>query len=116
MNVLPRLTVWVFPILCTAMWTSDAQAQCQYGVTVIQAPECPVFGFPPTIGLGANDSGHVVGYQLDCDFETNEAFVWTPQSGHATLALPAGTFWSRAHDINNMKMGQIVGTLDIQWH
>ena len=44
-----------------------AQAQCQYEVTIIQAPDCP-WPFPPapTIGTGINDLGHVVGYYNHC--------------------------------------------------
>jgi probable HAF family extracellular repeat protein len=88
----------------------SARAQCQYEVTIIQAPECPIYGLPPTIGLGLNNLGHVVGYHRDCEFESNEAFVWTPESGLVTLDFPGDTIRKKAFDINDA--GQIVGEVD----
>ena len=90
---------------------SGVHGQCQYDVTIIQAPECPIFGFPPTAGLGMNELGHVVGTHLDCDFIHDEAFVWTPESGLVTLSFEPGTIRRRAYDINHD--GQIVGRHDV---
>ncbi|MHC4414650.1 MAG: hypothetical protein ACYS0G_05145 [Planctomycetota bacterium] len=89
---------------------SNARAQCQYEVTIIQAPECPIYGFPLTFGLGLNNLGHVVGYHWDCEWESDEAFVWTPESGLVTLDFPGDTIRKKAFDINDA--GQIVGHVD----
>ncbi len=91
---------------------SAASGQCQYEVTVIQAPACPIFGFPPTKGLGTNVLGHVVGYHWQCGdtYGDNDAFVWTPESGLGDLAIPFSFSEARASDINDF--GQIVGELE----
>lgn len=89
----------------------SAQAQCQYDVTIIQAPDCP-WPFPPpgTVGTGINDLGQVVGYYSQCGgAEGNEAFLWTPESGVVTLDPPAGVWSARAWDVN--EAGQIVGVM-----
>ena len=91
--------------------SSAAQGQCQYEVTVIQAPACPIFGFQPTRGRGTNALGHVVGFHCRCLLETLDiAFFWTPESGLVDLAIPFGFSDARAFDINDF--GQIVGELE----
>ncbi len=57
------------PILAVGTTATGAQAQCQYDVTVIQAPVCPApLAEPPaTFGRGLNDLGQVVGYHRQCD-------------------------------------------------
>ncbi|MCH8007222.1 MAG: hypothetical protein IH888_13510, partial [Planctomycetes bacterium] len=90
---------------------SAAQGQCQYEVTVIQAPPCPIFGFEPTRGSGTNALGHVVGFHCRCLLEILDiAFLWTPESGLVDLAIPFGFSDARASDINDR--GQIVGELE----
>ncbi len=106
---------WVWAVassLAMVLAATGASGQCQYQVTVIQAPECPIFGFPPTFGTGINNLGHVVGYHCDCGFlsSSDDAFVWTPESGLVTLSFPAGTIRKRAFDINDA--GYIVGEFD----
>ena len=71
----------------------QAQVRSQYEVTVIQAPECPIFGWPPTWGLGLDEQGHVVGYHWQCGIGNpgwgdHEAFVWTPETGMVDLPRP----------------------------
>ncbi len=105
---------WAFAgSVCILLGATVASGQCQYQVTVIQAPECAIFGFPPTFGRGMNNLGHVVGYHRDCGFlaASDDAFVWTPESGLVTLSFPAGTIRKRAFDINDS--GAIVGTFDL---
>ena len=90
---------------------SAAQGQCQYEVTVIQAPPCPIFGFEPTRGSGTNVLRHVVGFHCRCLLETLDiAFLWTPESGLVDLAIPLGFSDARAFDTNDF--GQIVGELE----
>ena len=86
-----------------------AHAQCQYDVTIIQAPDCPPFGAQPTIGTSINSHGHVVGYYQVCIGGTDQPFVWTPEGGLQTLEMPEGVVSARAYDINDA--GQIVGTM-----
>ena len=38
-----------------AVSAGQGQVPCQYDVTIIQAPECPIFGFPPTSGRGLSE-------------------------------------------------------------
>jgi len=82
--------------------------QCEYDVTVIQAPECPPYGFPPTTGLGINKHGHVVGHYFDLVALHDRAFLWTPEEGFVTLPLAPGAYDQSAEDINDR--GVIVGT------
>ena len=91
----------------------QAQVRSQYEVTVIQAPECPIFGWPPTWGLGLDEQGHVVGYHWQCGIGNpgwgdHEAFVWTPETGMVDLPRPPGFIWGQAWDIEG---DQIVGSL-----
>ena len=88
---------------------SAAQGQCQYEVTVIQAPACPIYGTPPTLGISANEKGHVVGYHWQCGdtFGDDDAFVWTTQSALITLDRLPGFSQARAADLNDLD--QIVG-------
>ena len=109
-----RREVWriVGPILAVAVTATGAQAQCQYDVTIIQAPVCPApLEEPPvTIAIGLNELGQVVGYHRQCDELTfDEAFVWTPETGLLTLDRPTGFDGARANDINDS--GDIVGSL-----
>lgn len=98
-----------------ALWLAAAptHGQCQYEVTVIQAPPCP-FPFndpPPTIGTGINELGHVVGYYYHCGgAEGFEAFLYTPETGLVTLDRPADVLSAGAADLNDA--GVIVGTYE----
>ncbi len=101
-------TVLILVIIGT-LSVRRARAQCQYDVTIIQAPDCPPFGAQPTIGTGINNLGHIVGYYDVCLGDTQRAFLWTPEGGMQTLEMPDGVLSARASDINDV--GQIVGTM-----
>jgi probable HAF family extracellular repeat protein len=64
-------------------------AQCQYEVTIIQAPEEP-WGTPATRGTALNESGVVIGYFCNylCDLYT--PFRWTAENGFEALPHPPG--------------------------
>jgi len=85
--------------------------QCQYEVTIIQAEECPPYGYPPTTGLGLNESGHVVGYYPFCVIGFDVPFLWTPETGMIDLPLPPDSYEARAGDINDA--GHITGSMTI---
>ncbi|MCH8316259.1 MAG: hypothetical protein IIA64_09830 [Planctomycetes bacterium] len=95
-----------------------AQIPCGgYEVTaIIQAPECPPFGFPPTIGTAISepiDGGlpNVVGYYQSCTIGPDTAFLWIGNEDQfITLPMPPGTISSRAYDIAGT---QIVGAFDL---
>lgn len=94
--------------------SSLGQIPCRYEITaIIQAAECPPFGYPPTLPRGMNDVGWVVGKINSCVIGPDVAFLWTPQSGLEILEMPPGASQSRAIDINNHPDRQIVGTVDI---
>ncbi len=92
-----------------------AQIPCGgYEVTaIIQAPECPPFGYPPVLPSGLNELGWVVGHVISCVIGPDVAFLWTPEGGLEGLEMPPGASQSRAIDINNHPDRQIVGTVDI---
>ena len=108
--------VLVAAIVALLVLTGQALAQpCgEYEVTaIIQAPECPPFGFPPTLPRGVNDVGWVVGNINSCAIGPDAAFLWTPEDGLEVLDMPPEATQSRAIDINNHPDRQIVGTVDI---
>ncbi|MHC4415150.1 MAG: dockerin type I domain-containing protein [Planctomycetota bacterium] len=91
---------------------ASAQGPPQYEVAIIQAPECPIFGFPPTLGFGLNELGDVVGYHWQCGIDNwgrYDAFVWTETSGLVTLGRLPGFREASALDLN--VQAQIVGYL-----
>ena len=101
-------------ILAVGVTAMGAHAQCQYDVTIIQAPVCPApLAEPPaTFGRGLNDLGQVVGYHRQCvELTDEEAFVWSPGTGMVTLERPAGVTRAEAFDINDA--GEIVGEMEI---
>ncbi|MCH8151443.1 MAG: hypothetical protein IH830_03605 [Planctomycetes bacterium] len=96
-----------------------AQMPCGYKVTaLIQAEECPPFGFPPTIGTAISepvDGGlpNIVGYYQSCVIGPARAFLWTGADGKfVTLDMPPGTGSAKARDIS-ADGTQIVGEFDI---
>ena len=96
-----------------------AQMPCQYEVTaIIQPPECPPFGIPPTIGRGISepiDGGlpNVVGYYLSCAIGPNTAFVWIGNENRfTTLDFQISTSQSQANGISDDGT-RIVGTADV---
>jgi probable HAF family extracellular repeat protein len=91
--------------------SAPCPGQCQYEVTIIQAEECEPYGYPPTIGLGLNELGHVVGYYPFCVIGHDVPFLWTPETGMIDLPLPPDSYEATAEDINDT--GQIVGTMTI---
>ena len=105
-----RHGAWPAAIACTvvAAAASTACGQCQYEVTIIQAPECPPLGYPPTIGLSLNEHGHVVGYYFSCGIPADRPFLWTPEDGFQPLPMPDGAIEATASDINDE--GVICGT------
>ena len=95
-----------------AVTTTSAHAQpCGgYEVTaIIQAPECPPFGYPPTSAWGLNEQGWVVGSFNACVIGPDVAWLWTPELGMQVIPMPPGTSYSRAVDISG---SQIVGQYD----
>lgn len=98
-------------ILCTWILLSQstkAQVPCGgYEVTaIIQAPECPPFGYPPTFVWGLNEQGWMVGSTNSCVIGPGVAWIWTPNDGLMTIPMPVGTSQSTAIDIYS---AQIVG-------
>lgn len=85
-----------------------AQIPCGYDVTIIQAPETPPFGFPPTLGFGINESGDVCGYWSVLGPDEH-AFVWTAETGLITLDPPPGVSSAIASDIEDG--GPVVGRM-----
>ncbi|MEE9129270.1 MAG: hypothetical protein V3T84_04580, partial [Phycisphaerales bacterium] len=107
-------TVLVAAIAVLLLMTGQTSAQpCGgYEVTaIIHAPECPPFGFPPTIGMAISepiDGGlpYVVGYYR-CPAGEDQAFLWIGNEDQfITVPMPPGTILSRAYDIAGT---QIVG-------
>ena len=92
---------------------TQADAQCEYDVTVIKPPECPLFGAPPTHGRGINELGHIAGSRFLCGsgWGDHAAFLWTAETGIVLLDMPTGTFESCAFDVNDA--GQVVGEFDV---
>ena len=96
-----------------------AQIPCGgYEVTaIIHPPECPPFGFPPTIGRGISEPIHgglpnVVGYYR-CPGGEDQAFLWIGNEDQfITLPMPPGTILSRAFDITPDGRN-IVGRFDL---
>ncbi|MEE9128965.1 MAG: hypothetical protein V3T84_03035 [Phycisphaerales bacterium] len=94
-----------------------AQIPCGgYEVTaIIHAPECPPFGFPPTVGTAISepiDGGlpNVVGYYW-CPAGEDQAFLWIGnENKFITVPMPPGTISSRAYGIAGT---QIVGAFDL---
>ncbi len=100
---LPVLLLGV-TVATVAVCARDAEAQCQYEVTVAQGPWCgDIFQYPPTYGKGINEAGDVAGYYDSCDLGPSRAFVWTADAGLVTLNIP-GASQSRAEDVG----GQLV--------
>jgi probable HAF family extracellular repeat protein len=87
-----------------------AQIPCEYEVTaIIQAPECPPFGFPATNAWGLNEQGWVVGSFNSCVIGPDVAWLWTPELGMQVIPMPAGTSYSKAVAISR---SLIVGEYD----
>lgn len=117
-----RLTkVLLAAIAVLLLMTEQALAQpCGgYEVTaIIQAPECPPFGFPPTIGRGISepiDGGlpNVVGHYQSCTIGPDTAFLWIGnENKFITLPMPAGTIRSWAFDITP-DGAKIAGSFDL---
>jgi uncharacterized membrane protein len=96
-------------LLAGAVIVPSAAGQCQYEVTVIQGPSCPIFGPRPTTGTGLNELGHVVGFVGQCDLSGDDAFLWTPEDGLEILPRPPGIYSAYGADINDA--GAIVGEM-----
>lgn len=94
-------------------WLSQSvAAQCQYEVTIVQAPQCPPpFANPNIKGMDLNSLGDVVGRYDQCDTTYREGFFWTAKSGQfITLERRPELVGIEAQDVND---GQtIVGEVD----
>lgn len=89
---------------------AECPGQCQYEVTIIDAPPCPFYG-PVEHACGINSFGDVIGWHPQCDDTALwEAFLWTPQDGYEVLDRPPGFDSALAEDVNDA--GQIVGFLE----
>ena len=88
-----------------------AQIPCEYEATVIQAPLCPDFGWPPTKGTGMNERGDVVGHYNACVIGPATPFLWTRESGFVTLDLGPGVESATPGDISDN--GIVVGTMTV---
>jgi len=108
---LPARSSLLAASLIAGALASGAAGQCQYEVTIIQAEECPPYGYPPTKGLGLNESGHVVGSYPFCVIGFDVPFLWTPETGMIDLPLPPDSYEARAGDINDA--AQITGSMTI---
>lgn len=98
----------MFPLLLTS---GSIRAQCEYAVEVIQPEACPIFGIPAIAAEGLSNTGHVVGWHLDCSFLDDEAFVWTAELGVFDLPIPSSAIGPRAVDVNSD--GRVVGWVDL---
>ena len=110
-DIMRLQTKWtlLMGVLILAVLAPGAAGQCQYEVTIIQAEECPPYGYPPTTGLSLNESGHVVGYYKYCVVGPDVPFLWTRETGMIDLPLPPDSYEARAEDINNDD--QVVGLM-----
>ncbi len=103
------------PITLLLLSQSAARAQCRYQLTVVDAPDCPIFGSPGTIGSAINESGAIVGEHARCGIEhwpDSQAFFWSPEGGLIDLPVLPGMIESRALDINDG--GRITGWIDFE--
>ncbi len=114
---------FAIPVVLTVLISAPstyAQIPCGgYEVTaIIQAPECPPFGFPPTIGRGISepiDGGlpNVVGHYQSCTIGPDTAFLWIGnENKFTTLPVPPGTIRSWAFDITP-DGAKIAGAFDL---
>ena len=95
-----------------AMVSAHAAAQeCgEYQVTaIVQAAECPPFGYPPTSPRGINEQGWMVGTIQSCVIGPDVAMLWTPEDGLMVIPMPPGTSYSAAAAISG---SLIVGAYD----
>ncbi len=88
-----------------------AYAHCEYSLTPIQPPPCPIFGIPVTYPMGVSNAGHVVGWHWTCDLGDDVAFLWTPELGVFDIPFAAGSIARRALDVNSA--GRVVGSVDV---
>ena len=88
---------------------AQANAQCQYEVTILQYPiDCGI-GTVITSGLSLNESGAVVGrYQCPLS-KYSQGFLWTVEGGFVGLDPPPGVIQVIPTDINDQ--GVICGTM-----
>ena len=114
---LTKVLVGVITVLLLITRQALAQPCGGYEVTaIIQGPDCPPFGFPPTIGRAISepiDGGlpNVVGYYQSCTIGPDTAFLWIGnEDKFITIPMPPGTIASRAYDIAGT---QIVGAFDL---
>lgn len=113
---------FAIPVVLTVLTSApstQAQLPCEYEVTaIIQAPECPPFGFPPTIGTAISEPingglPNVVGYYQSCVIGPDTAFVWIGnENKFITVDMPPNTLLSKSRGIS--PRGQaIVGEFDL---
>ena len=93
--------------LASLATSSAVHGQCQYSVTVVQAPACRITGPPPGTPFGISAAGAIAGRYQQCLASDTEAFTWTAAGGFLTLPRPAASQGAQALAINDA--GQIVG-------
>ena len=89
---------------------AQANAQCQYEVTILQYPiDCGI-GTVITAGLSLNENGDVVGRYKCPISKYSQGFLWTPEGGFVGLeGLPPVVIGVVPTDINDQ--GLICGTM-----
>ncbi len=108
--LIPSGVVAAITVLLLMTGKALAQPCGGYEVTsIIQAPECPPFGYPPTSAWGLNEQGWVVGSFNACVIGPDVAWLWTPELGMQVIPMPPGTSYSRAVAIAGSR---IVGDYD----
>lgn len=70
--------------------------QCRYSVEIIQAPGCTNGEEAPTIGIGLDDEGNVVGYYIPCPDGEDQAFIRRPSGEFITITDAPGVTEGRA--------------------
>ena len=88
---------------------AQANAQCQYEVTILQYPiDCGI-GTVITAGLSLNENGAVVGRYKCPISKYSQGFLWTAEGGFVGLDPPPGVIEVIPTDINDQ--GVICGTM-----
>ena len=80
----------------------------EYEVTIIQGPDCGIFGPTPIAIWGLNDLGDGCGSYSHCDPPTTgEGFTWSVRDGISVIPRPPGADTLTASDLNSK--GVVVG-------
>ncbi len=93
------------------MCTSDAEAQCQYEVSIVAGPDCGGLG-STTRGASINEAGRVAGDYVVCGLGAQETFLWDGGPVLMTLERPPGVLCARPWEITDT--GLIAGTICVR--